>query len=519
MGSDKPRKRTRSREELEQQAELTERIVEAVPGGIVHVRSNGSIALANPEALRILGLSYDELTDRYTQDFETETIFEDGSPCSNEAYPVTQALLTGEPQRNVTIGVRKPDGELSWAVFNAIPVKDQNTGEVTGAVVTFIDISARKRTEAQLIAADRLASVGTLAAGVAHEVNNPLTYLLFKLQKLRRRFAAENADPELRADADLALEGAERIRSIVEDLGSYARADNDEPGPVDVISVVELAAKMVANELRYRAKLVRDYQDVPAVLANESRLGQVFVNLLINGVQAIAEGDVAHNEIRVSTRVQPDGCVRIEVADTGHGIPAELLGRVFEPFITTKPRGKGTGLGLHICHNIVTSMHGQLSVSSEVGSGTVFSVVLPQAKGRAATVQALGSEPEIPTTERGLRILVVDDEEAIRDVFRATLPEHEIVTSASGREAIAELDGEDFDLVFCDLLMPDLTGMDVYSHLSEKRPEVARSVVFMTGGVFTEHSREFVGTVKNRVMRKPFTPDEIVSAVAKAAGQ
>lgn len=516
MGSGK---RKRSLQELEQQAELTERIVEAVPGGIVHVRVDGSITLANPEALRILGLSYDELTDRYTQDFETETIFEDGSPCSVEQYPVTQALLTGQPQRDVTIGVRKPDGELSWAVFNAIPVIGRDSGDVTGAVVTFIDITERKRTEAQLIAADRLASLGTLAAGVAHEVNNPLTYLLFKLQKLRRRFAIDNADAELRLDADLALEGAERIRSIVEDLGSFARADGEHTGPADVVSVMELALKMVANEMRYRARLVRDYQDVPAVLANESRLGQVFVNLLINAVQAIAEGDVAHNEIGVATRRLDDGRVCIEVRDTGHGIPAEMLTQVFEPFVTTKARGKGTGLGLHICHNIVTSMHGELLVDSEVGEGTVFKVILPAADRRAATVPAIGSEPEIATSIRPLRILVVDDEEAIRDVFRASLPEHEIVTSSSGREAIDELDGSDFDLVFCDLLMPDLTGMDVYSHLSENQPEVADAVVFMTGGVFTEHSREFVGTVRNKVMRKPFTPEQIMSAVAKAAGQ
>jgi len=629
-----------SQAQLAANAALTERIIEAFAGGIVHVRADGSIVRANAEALRILGMSFDEITNRYTVDFETQTIFEDGSPCMAKDYPVSRALMTGEPQRAVTIGVRRPDGEVSWAVFNAIPVRDPTSNVVTGAVVTFIDITQRRLAEqglreseatlravltsapstivkadldgtiryinrsvstgesgeptspvidtsvydtvpadqvplvrscidrvattaqvdgyeleretadgrviaesvtigpvvhddivtgitmiatditelrqlrTRLVVADRLVSVGTLAAGVAHEINNPLTYLMFKLNVLQKAARDGQLDKRLQADVDLASEGAERIRRIVEDLGTFSRANGDAVVPVDVTEVLELAIKMSAHEMRYTATLVRDYGEVPRVLANESRLGQVFVNLLINAIQSIPEGDVANNEVRITTRETNDGRVRIDVSDTGHGIPAELLNRVFEPFVTTKERGTGTGLGLHICHNIVQSMKGDLSVSTEVGKGTVFSVVLP-ATARPADVARRRVRHDAPSGSP-LRILVVDDEAAIRDVFQALLTDHEVVVTSSGRQAIAELDNSRFDIVFCDLLMPDLTGIDVYRHLGDDQATAKNAIVFMTGGVFTNRAREFLDGVPNVVLKKPFDVDAIQHLITRA---
>ncbi|HUH03240.1 MAG TPA: ATP-binding protein [Kofleriaceae bacterium] len=512
---------------LRETEELNQRIVEAMPGGIVHVLTDGTIVTANPEALRILGLGIDELTGRVVQDFETETIFEDGSPCSAEAYPVTQAIVTGERQGPVTIGIRRIDGRISWAVFNAVAVRSPRTGEVSGAVVTFLDITDRKRAEleqdrlrSQLVLADRMASIGTLAAGVAHEINNPLTYVITNLQLLEAQLAHLEDSVlagQLRSRMHDAHEGLERIRNVVRDLGSFSHEDPHEQS-VDVHQVLESSLRIAGNELRYRARVVRDYGQVPAVVGNASRLGQVFLNLIVNASQAISAGNVEANEVKVSTRVAADGRVQIEICDTGTGVDPALVHRVFEPFVTTKDVGEGTGLGLHICHNIIVGFGGEIAARNNPGGGATFCVTLPA--GQLVHDLAAGSDPAIELEDDNtpsLRILIVDDEPGIRKMFVRALPGHEVVTVDSGRSALATLATMEFDLVFCDLLMPDVTGMDVYEDLAQRNPELASRFVFMTGGAFTPRAREFVDRAPSKLLYKPFGEPDVRRAVLKRA--
>jgi signal transduction histidine kinase len=254
--------------------------------------------------------------------------------------------------------------------------------------------------QAQLVEAQRLTSLGTLAAGVAHEINNPLSYLMLNTAfvtemlpgLLDDRNGEGNGSPEalarkgdLRKRLFLALahaqDGAERIRAIVHGLKMFSRPEDESKAPVDVREVLESAILMLQHEIDKRARLVKDYRDVPRVDANEGRLGQVFLNLLLNATQSLSE--TTKNEIRAVIRHDPP-YVLVEVHDTGAGIPAEARGRIFEPFFTTKPVGSGTGLGLPICHGILKSLGGSLTFESEVGRGSVFRVALPAAAPRGA---------------------------------------------------------------------------------------------------------------------------------------
>jgi len=237
----------------------------------------------------------------------------------------------------------------------------------------------RRDIEKQLMFADRMASMGTLAAGVAHEINNPLAYVMTNLELAVARLRKAAADMTTIAALEDALTGASRMRDIVRDLKMFSRGDDENHGPVDMRRVVEFAVGIAAREIECRARLVRDLNDVPPVVGSESRLSQVFVNLLVNAAQSIAEGDTANNEVRVSLRAVADNTIAVEIRDTGCGIPRENLARVFDPFFTTKPVGVGTGLGLSICHGIVSDHGGEVTVESQPGRGTTFTVHLPTA--------------------------------------------------------------------------------------------------------------------------------------------
>jgi PAS domain S-box-containing protein len=263
-------------------------------------------------------------------------------------------------------------------------------------------LEAARSAHEQLARAERLAVIGALAAGVAHELANPLAFILGSLGFATERLRAPGRDADvqevLRA-LDDASEGAERMRAIVRDLRTVGSADTATPEPVEVRRVAEYVTRLARSEVRRRARLTWDLGDAPPVRGSEGRLGQVLLNLVVNAAQAIPEGAPAEHEIRVSARREGDGKVALAVADTGVGIPAEIRERIFDPFFTTKPAGVGTGLGLWICHKIVTEMGGSISVESGAGRGTTFRMVLPAAGGGASPERSAGplaAAPRLP---------------------------------------------------------------------------------------------------------------------------
>ena len=409
-------------------------------------------------------------------------------------------------------------------------------GSLSAAIARCRAEAERKELHAKLALADRMVSVGTLAAGVAHELNNPLAYVNANIT-----FLSEQVDhlstllpPSARADAEVTdvlhqlveaardtRDGVERMRAIVLDLRTLSRADETSVGPVELGPVLDSCVNVAWNELKHRARLVKDLEPLPAVRGSAGRLGQIFLNLLVNAAQAIPEGRAEEHEIRVSARRLGGDRVAIEVSDTGCGIAPEVLPRIFDPFFTTKPPGVGTGLGLSIVHGIVTAMKGEIRVESVVGRGSTFRVVLPVAAPDLADEgpeEPGGGPPAgsgLPSRSRA-RILVVDDEPLVGTVIQRTLGgEHEIVACCSARQALDLLArGESFDLVLSDLLMPELTGMDLHRELSATYPELARHMVFLTGGACTEAARAFLAQPGRVCVEKPFDLESIRAAIA-----
>ena len=387
---------------------------------------------------------------------------------------------------------------------------------------------------------DRMASLGTLAAGIAHEINNPLTYVIANLQLLEeemprlvhdyvtavhRAGTAQAPNPQTAATINRlnevgarlhdALEGAERIRGIVLHVKTFSRAGDEHRTYVDVRSILDSSIKVVFSEIRQRARLVKEYGHTPLVLANPGQLGQVFLNLLLNAAHAIEEEDPQKNTIRVATHTAPTGEVLIEISDTGQGMAPDVRQRIFDPFFTTKPLGVGTGLGLSVCHGIVRSLNGTITVESDVGRGTTFRILLPSSADHIRTPL-----PEaIPIAQTRGRILVIDDEPRLGDAIRDMIgTDHETAVVRTGRDALTllmrEPDDTRFDLILCDLHMPEISGMDLYEKLTALRPALADRMVFMTGGAFTERSRDFVGKVKNACIDKPIDLRQLRQLVA-----
>lgn len=369
--------------------------------------------------------------------------------------------------------------------------------------------------EASMLRTDRMASVGQLAAGIAHEANNPLGYVSANLAFAQERLSELDADnlAVLRAEIDEALaearQGAERIARVVRDLKTFARPEpNSGATLVSLHAVLDSTLKMANTELVHRAHVTRDYDAVPPVRADEARLAQVFLNLLLNAAQALPDGRADCHEVTVATRSEGTDSVVVEVSDTGCGIRPEDLPHVTEPFFTTKPVGVGTGLGLSVCQSIVHGLGGTLSIDSAPGTGTRVRVTLPAARdvGDARKNPSLRAGP----LSRELRILIVDDDPLVRRSMQRTLREHAVTLAASGRDAIERVRrGERFDLILCDVMMPELTGIDVHDHIAAIDENVARRIVFLTGGAFVEATATRLEQLPNERCFKPIDLSKI----------
>lgn len=306
------------------------------------------------------------------------------------------------------------------------------------------------------------------------------------------------------------------MRNIVRDLMDFSRATPGGGQAVEVETVLDATIRVAWNEVRHRARLIKRYAGISPVLADEARLGQVFLNLIMNAAQAI-DGDPSVNEIIISTSAE-NGCAVIEISDTGGGIHEQDMARIFDPFFSTKVAGAGTGLGLAICRGILSSLGGQISVSSKLGRGTTFKVVLPFASEERASQRTV---VEVPPEEQPApsRILIIDDEPLLgQTLLYAFKGRHDVSICTSGREALARLRTDAaFDLVLCDLMMPDVNGAAVYASVKQDHPELAERFVFMTGGAFTPRAREFLSQHPGAQLEKPFNIADVERLLAQFA--
>jgi len=392
------------------------------------------------------------------------------------------------------------------------PVRSE--GRIHGRLWRFRDVTEPRRLALdRAVVTERMAAMGRLAAGVGHEINNPLTYVLANIESLLDSSNVERPVPpaaEVVERLEEARDGLSRIRVIVRDLQHLARSE-EALGEVDLPKVLDQAIQIAASELRHRAPIVRRYEPVPAVRGSRTRLGQVFLNLIINAAQAIPDGQSPNHQIEIVIRDTGRDCV-VEVTDTGAGIAPEHLERIFDPFFTTKEVGAGTGLGLSISREIIASHHGTLAVRSVPGRGTTMTVTLPHAAPDARII-APAPIAALASTRRA-KVLVIDDEPLITRILQKGLSRHDVVVASQARDALARIDqGERFDVILCDLMMPDLSGIDVHDYLSASHPAIAARMVFMTGGAFTSKARQFLSSVPNERIDKPFSLAQIKQLV------
>lgn len=502
------------------------RRAEAVPGGVEFFEMSldhmcvagfdGYLKRVNPSWTRTLGWTEAELRSRPSIEFV--------HPDDRAMTIAARSLLKrGEPLRALTNRYLCRDGTYRWFEWRSVsdPVREQVYATARDLTTEREAREAREQLQRQLILADRMASVGTLAAGVAHEINNPLAYVIANLDMLGEEMRHVNAASVAAQMAECvemvgdAREGAERIRKIVRGLKTFSRAEEERRTVIEVRPVLELSIDMAFNEIRHRARLVKDYGEIPKVEVDDARLGQVFINLLVNAAQALPDGGAEENEIRVLTSTDALGRAVIEVRDTGAGIPEEVLGRIFEPFFTTKPVGVGTGLGLFVCHNIIASMGGEITATNLPGRGAVLRVTLPAAVDRAHERPG-PTEPPVAPPSRRARVLVVDDERAVGVILARLLRDHDVTCVTAAREGLDLLmSDEAFDVVLCDLMMPAMSGMDLYDELARLRPEAAERMVFITGGAFTQAALSFLERVPNERIEKPFAAATVRALVQR----
>lgn len=492
----------------------------------VAIDEQGVLTYVNPKFLEHLGLlSETSALGRSMTDLLERELF------TSELAQLTSAIDSARARAEGAVTELRLAFSRAGERVYEVSIHTQQPPSGTVLVFTLKEVMTAHGVRAALEHTDRLASLGTLAAGVAHEINNPLAYVVSNLgysieQIIRIRGQLASAPLPERLSEEFAHnltlicealeeagEGTDRVARIVQGLKSFSRSEGESRGPVNLEEVLNSAVNMAENEIRYRAQLERAFGETPIVFGNEARLVQVFVNLLVNAAQAVGEGEAQTNEIRIVTLTDPSGNAVVEIRDTGPGIPEAVLGRVFDPFFTTKPVGVGTGLGLAICHGIVSSMGGRITAGNREGGGAVFRVTLPPASEPGAAHGA----PR-PTHAQAARaaVLVVDDEPAVGVIMTRVLRGYEVTSVTTAKAALALIDsGAAFDVILSDVMMPEMSGMELYSELLARNTRWAERMVFVTGGAFTPAAKAFLDSVANERIDKPFNPAVVRALVER----
>jgi PAS domain S-box-containing protein len=491
----------------------------AIVDGVVACDADQRVTFLNEAAERMLGTTEAAARGRPTAELLGATLT--GLP------EITQALLVHRPLR---FSRDTPLKGSSGLILEGAVAPIIHGGRVLGAVLVLHDVTEQRRRDEQLALTDRLSSLGTLVASVAHEINNPLSYTLGNLTlavsdlaSLSERLPdAESREVVARVLHSLkdAEDGAHRVATTVKELRAFGRMEERSQRAIDPRACVDWAIRLTGNQLLYQSRLLTSLRDVPRVRANELKLSQVVVNLLTNALQALT-GEREENEVKVSTWTDELGRAVIEVEDNGRGMTSQVQSSIFEPFFTTKAPGHGTGLGLCICRGIVQSFGGEISVESALGKGSRFCVRLP-----ACTPDAVeaGSAPastppparvNLAPPGRRLKVLVVDDEPMIRSLVSKLLSNNYEVSCADGvRAALSHMNqSPDFNVILCDLMMPGESGIDFFAVVRRLYPDSVNRIGFITGGAVTPDTRRFLETAARPILNKPFNFESLLAFV------
>ena len=477
------------------------KLVDEAPDGVVISRA-GVILYVNRAALALL--RYDRPEELVGQSM---ALFLDAQSIGIMVQRIRHMQKTGERLAPREYKAVRKDGTTVVAEISSIPI---DFGGQPAVLAFARDVTERVRLRAQLEQADRLTALGVMAAGVAHEINNPLTFISLATDLLRQRLKSDDGNLSLLGDIE---EGVERVASIVRDLRVFSRYEEESPGTTDLETVLQNAGRIVAHELRARVRLVALNESLPPVQGVARRLEQVFVNVYLNAAQAFPD-EQSDATIVVRSNVT-ENTVEIEVADNGPGMTPDVLERIFEPFFTMRPSGSGTGLGLFICKDILVRSGGTIRCETALGRGTTMIITLPRSEAAGTT-----APPPVSTTRlAGRRILVVDDEPLIVSTIVRQLSRDNVVVGETSPERALELAFSDppFDVIVCDVMMEGLSGVDVYERIARERPGMETRIVFVTGGAHTPRTRAFLASVPNQCLTKPFAPEGLSAVLAQVA--
>lgn len=484
--------------------ELYRTLFDAATDGIFTTDADLRYSNVNAAGCEMLGYTREELVGRSITD-----LIDPGDLAGRPADP-----KRFEPDKPFVLERRlvRKDGRRIDVEIHGVLLPDGRMHSVTR------DVSERKRTDAEQAANERVVTLGRVAQGVGHEINNPLSYVMLMLSGLEERLR-DGEQPTWDDIAEIvgsALDGTRRVAHIVRSLSSFGRGDVESVGSVDVGRAVTAAENLTRNRLEHVARVEIDRTPVPPVRANEFGLTQVLVNLLLNAADAIESMPLAPAAPRPVVRVLPrpdgHGGAWLEVVDAGPGLDLAVLGRLFEPFVTTKGPGRGTGLGLSISRAILARFGATIEAENVAGGGARFRIHL------AAADPTTPARPpsEAPPASRRLRILVVDDEPLVRRSIALLLDEHDVEPVGDVASAIEICGRAPPDVVLCDLMLPGLPGSALHEALSRTNPALAARIVYVTGGAFTQASQDFLANTGNVTLLKPFTLGELHAAIAEA---
>ena len=440
-----------------------------------------------------------------------------------EVFRIECQIRTCSPERKVWVEVSSRISQI-----------EESEGQYV--ISTWRNITPRRQLQAQLMQMERVVAIGSLAAGIGHEINNPLAYvqsnidycterwgeLLDVLELFRKDHGDAYLDGQMQREFHQfasalaeASEGVDRVSSIVADLREFTNMRNARLGPVELRRSIDSAVNLARNELRQKAQLQIQLDSLPLVMGNEIKINQVFLNLLLNAAQAIPLGSPLKYKIDITASYLEDkGMVEVRVRDNGPGIPAAILEKIFDPFFTTRARGAGSGLGLTVAQNIMHVHGGHISIESKPGEETIAKLLFRVAEREepSGPYQAV----VFPEVER-VSLLVIDDEAPILRVIERLLSRDHKVTGVLDALTALEIieDGQEFDVILCDVMMSNMDGVTFYERLAEERPELARRLVFLTGGALTESQLRLLKERDIPIVYKPFNKRDLLYAIAE----
>lgn len=470
-------------------------VLSAIPDGVAVLR-DGEVYFANPAFLTMVGRE------------EAAVV---GTPYVQFVHPSDRERFTREHERKMSrVRMLGSDATTRFAEISRAGVVSFE-GQ-PAEVVLSRDITDYHLAREQLAHAEKLSALGSLAAGVAHEINNPLAYLVMNLEQLREK--QDFQTPERTELLDEALDGARRIQRIASELHGFSASEGSGAmEAVDITKAAGSAINIALNQIRHRARLVRELEADLHALAREGQVVQVLLNVLVNAAQAIPSGSSSSdNTITVRSEALGLSRVRVSITDTGAGISEAQIPKLFQPFSTSKTRGEGAGLGLAISKRILDELAGSIRIQSHLGKGTTVTIELPRAQASGRDTTKVSGVRSMPTSSA--RVLVVDDELFLAKGLKRALGKDRTVIANDGTAAAEILDSDPhFDVVLCDLMMPGMSGQELYARVCARHPQLVGRFVFMTGGTFAESSQAFVQSVQAPILHKPFDLVKVLECV------